>query len=142
MSGSSDDLLDDIDAWAQQLLELVEAVGDLLRPSVGVGLPSSTSDDDLHAEPTTWSTTVKLFATVTERPLQLATAGFRLVGAGPGTVIGPKAVSFAPAVLQPGQDTFTVTVQRTGVGNGIYEGTITTAKDPGTPITDPVMPAW
>jgi hypothetical protein len=142
MSGPADDLLDDIDAWAQQLLELVEAVGELLRPVLGVGAPASTSDDDLHAEPMTWSTTVRLFTSVTERPLQLATSGFRLVGAGPGTVITPDSVSFTPAVLQPGQDTFTVTVQRSGYGNGIYQGTITTAKDATTPVTDPVMPAW
>jgi hypothetical protein len=141
---STDDLLDGIDAYVQDLLELTEAVGDLLRPAIASMWGSTATDDPglLQQEPSTWSTRAKVFLGVKDRPITLATTGFRLVGAGPGIVIGPAAVSFVPPVLAAEEDSFTVIVQIPAGTNGIYEGTITAASDPSTPITDPVMPAW
>jgi len=141
---TTDDLLDGIDAFVQDLLELTEAVGDLFRPVIEAMGGSSSSDQpgQLQQEPTTWSTKAKVFLQVTDRPLTLTTEGFRLVGGGPTVVIDPAAVSFVPPVLEVGEDSFAVVVQIPAGTNGIYEGTVTAASDHSTPVTDPVMPAW
>ena len=146
-----DDLLGRIDACARQTLEWTEAMGDLARPLVEsmaslvasmLGVDLDDRADRVEPNPTSWSTTVKVFRDVRNRPLELATTGFRLVGAGPGIVIGPTSVSFVPPILHSGQDTFTVTVQMGTHSNGIYEGIVTAKDDPTLPVTDCVMPAW
>jgi hypothetical protein len=145
-----DDLLGRIDACAVQLVDWTEAMGDVVRPMVesmgsmmGAILGTNANDAaEVQPNPTAWSTTVKVFPGITNRPLEPATTGFRLVGAGPAIVIKPKSVSFSPTTLYPGQDTFTVTVQMEQHPNGIYEGTVTAKSDPGVAVTDCVMPAW
>jgi len=89
----------------------------------------------------TWSATMTVLPSVTQRPLTLRTKGLRAIGLGPATQIPPSDVTFVPTVLMPGIDTFDVTVAVPGPPGPtrIFEGDVE-AVETNAPVTDPIRP--
>ena len=87
----------------------------------------------------TWSTTMTVFPDVTKRPLTLRSKG--LSARGTDLKIDPSNVAFDPEVLQPGCDTFRVSVWMASASRErtfIFEGDIVD-DETGEPVTDPLL---
>jgi hypothetical protein len=87
----------------------------------------------------TWSATMTVLPSVTKRPLALRSTG--LSADDTDFRIDPSNVAFEPAVLQPGCDTFQVTVWTANAPRDkayIFEGQIVD-DETGDPVTDPIL---
>ena len=87
----------------------------------------------------TWSTTMTVFPEVTKRPLTLRSNG--LTALGTDFKIDPSNVAFDPKILQPGWDTFQVSVWMANVPRErtlIFKGDIVD-DETGEPVTDALL---
>ncbi len=127
-----DDAVSDIESW----MSASSACALRLAAGLGLGQPPPSTYTG------TWSATMTVLPTVSQRPLTLTTTGLRAIGKGTVTQVAPSAVTFEPPVLHTGDDTFTVTVSFANTSSAktmIFEGDIT-APETRAPVTDPVRP--
>lgn len=125
--------LRDLDACIAAGATLAADLADRLSLTGGGELPTQTVDAS------TWTGTMNVLPTVTQRPLTLRCGGLRAIGMGPAVQVPGRYVSFDPPVLQERDRDFKVTVSFPTATSKtlIYAGDVTSVET-STPVSDPV----
>lgn len=125
--------LRDIDAWIATTASLAADLADQLSLAGGGELPTTIVDGS------TWTATMTVLPTVTQRPLTLRCDGLRAIGMGAALQVPGRNVTFDPPVLQERDREFKVNVTfPAGAPRTLICSGDVTSVETGLPVSDPV----